>query len=331
VPGWNSEYEWTGWIPFEELPQAYNPAAGFIATANNRVVGDDYAYFITHEWNTRYRAERIVELIEELSANGEKISVADMAIMQADRQSGQPQELLPFLLELSPANERQTEALAYLKEWDGNSTPDSIATSIYQAWLMHLGQTIFEDDLRGDLYDSFARRRHATFLVNIIGNPNNPWCDNILTVPRENCADIAQEAFERALDDLTERLGHNITNWQWEKIHITQYPHNPFSKVPALRYFFHREIPNGGDAYTINVAAPNYSKPYLHTHVVSYRGIYDLSDWNKSLFMHTTGQSGNPLSSHYDDLVEDDQAVKYLPMTFGRKPTDGDVLLLEPN
>ena len=330
VPGWNSEYEWTDWIPFEDLPQAYNPEAGFIATANNRVVTDDYPYFLGSDWHPPYRAERIVELIEEMSSNGQKISLEDMIAIQGDQQSTQSRELLPFLLKIEAANERQRQALDYLKQWDGVHKSDSVATTIYQAWYIHLGRTLFEDDLNGDLYDTFANRRHETFVVNIMRESHNPWCDNLLTTSNESCADIAQQALERALDDLTERRGDKMDQWQWGTLHRTQYSHNPFSQVDMLKPFFHREISNGGDDYTINAAPIRFSETYLQYHVVSYRHLIDVSNWNNSLFMQTTGQSGNVLSHHYDDLIERHQAVDYLPMTFGRDNVTGDVLLLQP-
>ncbi|MFQ5577582.1 MAG: penicillin acylase family protein [Anaerolineae bacterium] len=330
VPGWNGDYEWSGWIPFEALPQAFNPEAGYIATANNRVVPDTYDYFISNDWAPPYRARRIVELIEALSAGGEKISVEDMIAIQGDQRSAQSRELLPLLLKLAPADERQSEALAYLKNWDGSTPTDSIAASIYHAWLLHLGRAIFEDDLRGALYDDFADRQHATFLTNIFSNPATTWCDNFLTTPAESCTDIAGEALDRALDDLEERLGKNMSHWEWGKIHRTQYPHSPFSQVAPLKSIFHRQIANGGDTYTVNVAPVRYSDAYLQYHVPSYREIIDLNNLTGSLFMHTTGQSGNIFSPHYDDLIERHQAVEYLPMSFGRNNVSGQTLTLRP-
>ncbi len=328
VPGWDSRYEWQGWIPFDELPQSYNPEQGYIVTANNRVVGDDYPYHLTYDWSPRYRAERITEMIEALTSKG-KLSVADMQTIQGDQLSAQGRELLPFLQSLTPTDDRQAEALAYLQGWDLNTSTETIAPSIYHAWLYHFGQTVFEDDLRGVLYDEMATRQHMTFLANIIADDNTIWCDNFLTTPTESCADTALVALDRALDDLTEREDETMANWQWGKFHRTQYPHNPFSEVDALKWLFHREIANGGDRYTVNVAHVDYKRPYLQYNVPSYRHIIDMSDFNNSLFMHTTGQSGHALSPHYDDLIERHQAVEYLPMFFGIE-VDGQVLVLEP-
>ncbi len=333
VPGWNDDYKWEDRIPFEDLPHAYNPEKGYIATANNKVIPDEYPYFISAEWASPYRAQRISEMIEEMSSGGEKLSMDDMALIQADQHSAQVKELLPLLLQITPADDRQKEALAWLQDWDGNTGKDSIAASIYQAWFRQLGPAIFEDDLHGDLYKDLTERAHETFLINIMTSEDALWCDNYLTTPVETCQDIAQTALDRGLDDLEERMGKNMKKWQWGNIHLTQYPHAPFSEVPALKRFFHRQIANGGDRYTVDVAPPKYSNaenPYYQFHVSSYRQLIDLSNLNNSQFIHTTGQSGNVLSSHYDDFIERHQAVEYLPMSFDRDHVNGDVLVLQP-
>ncbi|MBK8796347.1 MAG: penicillin acylase family protein, partial [Anaerolineales bacterium] len=118
--------------------------------------------------------------------------------------------------------------------------------------------------------------------------------------------------------------------WRWDRIHITQYPHNPFSQVSYLKWLFHRTIANGGDRYTVNVAPVNLDDPYVQTHSPGYRHIVDLSDMANSRFMITTGLSGNVLSPHYDDLIRLHRDVAYLPMLFGQERVSGDVLRLEP-
>ena len=344
VPGWTDEYAWIGEIPFDELPRAFNPAKGYMSSANQRVVGDDYPYLISNDYTPPYRGDRINELIEEFSGDGRTISLDDMAAIQGDRTSIQARELLPLLLDATadvapdrPAlagvdRARTGAALDRVRAWDDTAAMDSTATTIYEAWLFHLGQAMFADDLRGGLYQEMAERNHDTFLANIYADPavNGFWCDDVLTVPVESCGDIALLALDAALDDITARLGTNMDRWAWSKIHITQYPHTPFSQVPALKPFFARSIANGGDDYTVNVAPVDGSDPYNQTHVPSFRSLIDLSDFNGSRFMHTTGQSGNVLSRHYDDLIEPHRDVEYLPMTWGRENVAGGVLRLEP-
>ncbi len=331
VSGWDSSAEWTGYIPFDRLPHTYNPPAGFVATANNRIVGADYPYLISNDWAPPYRAQRITDLIEQFSA-GDKISVDDMAAIQADRTSLQVPELLPFLQSVPPADDRQRQAVAYLQDWQGELALDSVAATIYEAWMLHLERAIFEDDLRGDLYTEMSTSANPTFLSNVLNDPalRLAWCDNVLTVGVETCEQTALVALDAALDDLMGRAGTDMAQWRWSKIHNTQYPHRPFSEVSYLKPLFHRSIGNGGDRYTVNVAPVNLETPYDQTHVPGYRHIVNLADLQNSRFIQTTGQSGNVLSSHYDDFIRPHRDVEYLPMAFGRTQVTGDTLTLKP-
>jgi penicillin amidase len=331
VSGWDSSAEWTGYIPFDQLPHTYNPPAGFVATANNRIVGADYPFLISNDWAPPYRAQRITDLIEQFS-EGDKISLDDMAAIQADRTSLQVPELLPFLQSVPPADDRQRQAAAYLQSWQGELALDSVAATIYEAWMLHLERAIFEDDLRGDLYDEMSTSANPTFLSNVLNDPGlrTAWCDNVLTVGIETCEQTALVALDAALDDLAGRAGADMAQWRWSKIHNTQYPHRPFSEVSYLKPLFHRSIGNGGDRFTVNVAPVNLETPYDQTHVPGYRHIVDLSNLQNSRFIQTTGQSGNLLSSHYDDFIRPHRDVEYIPMAFGRPHVAGDTLTLEP-
>jgi penicillin amidase len=302
-----------------------------VATANNRVVGADYPYLISNDWAPPYRAQRITDLIEQFST-GDKITVDDMAAIQGDRTSLQVPELLPLFLAVAPGDDRQRQAIGYLTGWDGELAPDSVAASIYEAWMLHLERAVFEDDLRGDLFDEMSTRANPLFLSNVLNDATlrAAWCDNVLTVGLESCEDIALVALDAALTDLSGRAGNTIAQWRWDKIHNTQYPHQPFSEVAYLKPLFHRSIGNGGDRYTVNVAPVNLHTPYDQTHVPGYRHIVDLSDLQNSRFVQTTGQSGNVLSSHYDDLIRLHRDVQYIPMAFGRDRVGGDTLTLEP-
>lgn len=332
VPGAASEYEWAGWIPFDELPQMFNPPNGYIVTANNRIIGDDYPYMISNEWHPPYRAQRITDMLEEHLNSGTKLTVAQMAAMQGDQLSLQAVELLPLLLSVEPEDERHEQALAYLRGWDGVSGVDSIASTIYHLWFVHLGFVIFEDELDADLYTMVSQRSHPLFLMEVMSDPQRyfGWCDNVLSAPIESCEEIALVALENALEELSERYGNNMERWPWGRIHQAHYTHSPFSEVAQLRPFFDRQIGNGGDAYTVNAAPIKLAKPYELSLTASYRQIIDLAAFNRSLFSITTGQSGNLLSRHYDDLVEPHRNVEYLPMTFGRENVEGTVLRLEP-
>ncbi len=334
VPGWNSRYEWKSYIPFRRLPRVLNPDKGFVVTANNRVVPKNYRYFLTKEWATPYRAERITEMIKEKINDGGKINMKDMAVIQGDQKSLQSLEMLPYLLNISPSNLKQEKAVNYLKNWNGSTNRRSIATTIYQAWINHLGNYILKDDLKADLknnlYTYYANRRMALFLLEILKTENSAWCDNVLTPKQETCQEAITISLREAIAELEELIGPDMEEWQWGKLHKTQFPHRPFSRISFLKPFFHLEIENGGARSTVNPASPNYSKGYKNYHIPSVRMLVDMNDFNKSKFIHPPGQSGNFISSHYDDLMERHNKVEYLDMTFGRENTSGDVLILKP-
>lgn len=309
APGWNDDYVWTGWIPFEQLPHAYNPQGGYIVTANNRVTPDNYPYFISKRWAPPYRSQRITELLTAKTG----LTPDDFGRIQADQRSAQAQELLPFLLTIQPKTPEQTRALELLRNWDGVASADSAAAAIYAAWYAQLTNALLSDDLGSDL-DKLTTRQNPIFLARALLGSDAAWCDDVLTPDRENCQDTARKALDDALKDLNKRMGGDMAKWQWGKIHAMQFPHNPFSQVAPLKQLFHRNVVVGGDAFTVSPAPFKLTAPYDAQHLPSYREIIDLADLNNSRFMHTTGQSGHLLSPHYADLLEHWRKVEYVPM-----------------
>ncbi|HYF65386.1 MAG TPA: penicillin acylase family protein, partial [Herpetosiphonaceae bacterium] len=322
--GWTGAAEWSGYIPFEELPQAYNPPQGFIATANNKVVGPDYPYFISHEWAPPFRAERITAL---LTAK-DKLSLDDMAAIQADRHSLYAEQMLPLLLaQVQPTTDQQKQAVELLRDWDYVAAPDSAATAIFQAWTYYLAAPILSDELGERLMETYGGRRSFLdqSLPAILANPNDPWCDNVGTAgATEDCPAQVSEALEVALRDLGVRMGKTpMAEWRWDYIHIAEFAHNPLDAVPALRGFFSQAIGNGGDGSTVNVAAVSASAPFDQVHGPIYRHIIDLGDLSASRMINAPGQSGHLLSDHYDDLLAKWQRVEYIPMRWGRAAAEG--------
>ncbi len=316
VPGWTDEYEWVGYAPFEELPHVYNPPQGYIATANNRVVGDDYPYLLGTSWAAPYRAQRIVEMIEQ----GRRLTVDDMRSMLGDVVSVQARELLPVLLAVQPAGPREAAALELLRGWDGAMRGDSAAAAVYQAYYHAAIETIFADELR-DLFSSqYQSRRNfsAMALRAVLLDGRSVWCDDVTTLAiTEDCATILARALTKGVAAMADAQGESDpVRWRWDRVHHAVFPHNPFSQVEALRGVFERRIPNGGDNFTVNVAPVHITEPYLQYNGPSYRQIIDLGDLNASRFMHTTGQSGNVLGSRYSDYLERWQKVEDIPMRF---------------
>jgi penicillin G amidase len=330
--GWTGANDWTGYVPFEQLPHAYNPPQGYIATANNQVVPASYPYRISNNWAAPYRAERIVELIE----GKPKLSPDDIAAMQADVRSSLARELLPALLQARATDNRARTAIEFLKGWDGTISGASPQAAVYEAWYQQVSPHIFADELGDELWDEYGGENDYIALVvpGLLKDHTNPWCDDIRTPQPEDCPTTLGAALSDGLAAMARAQGaEDIQTWRWDRVHRAVFPHNPFDNVGALKPLFSRSIPNGGDTFTVDVAPIRRTDLYNQYHVPSYRQIVDLSDLGASRFIHTVGQSGQVLSGDYANLLDRWQRVEYLPMRYDRATVERATagrLVLEP-
>lgn len=319
APGWDSRYDWDGYIPFDALPRQLNPAARRIVTANEKIVGPDYPYFLTSEWVLPYRAHRIAALLD---AQG-KHSMADMARIQGDDVSLAAQELLPLLRQTKAASERARLALATLAGWNGKMARDRAAPLIYNAWMREASRLIFADELGdGLMRDYWSQRNVHQPMVDVLRDRNGEgsWCRNAAWQanggPRD-CAGLLALALEQALDELERRHGKDMTRWRWGEAHVALSEHRPFGKVAPLAAFFDIRVPSAGDTDTINVGRYNLrdeKNPFTSRHAPGLRALYDLSNLENSRFIQSTGQSGNVLSPLYRNFSRRWAEVDYLPM-----------------
>jgi penicillin amidase len=315
--GWSGAYEWSSWVPFEDLPQRYNPPEGFIVTANQQPFGGSGRYFLGQDWTQPYRAQRIAELIQAK----QQLSPEDHAAIQADTTSPYARRMLPYLLErVQPQNDQQRQALDLLKSWDASTRGDSVAATIFAAWSRRLPRALAGDELGKKLVGNYEWRFSFTsrYLERVLPDADSPWCDIVTTPAAESCADVLQAELQAALDELEATLGSDISRWRWDRLHLTVFTHQPFESVYPLNRIFNRTIPNGGDSSTINVAPYDMQGPYMQYVVPGYRQIVTLGQPDGSRFIQAIGQSGHLLSAHYDDYLTDWQAVRYRPMRRNR-------------
>jgi penicillin G amidase len=315
VPGWTSDYDWTGFVPFEDLPHVFNPPSGEVVTANNKIIPDDYPYLLTNDWSEPYRVTRITALLE----NVQKHSLLTSAQIQLDQTSLMAQEFLPYLIELSLKTSLERAALAELLGWDGTMDRTKAAPLIFSAWYRELAKLIYSDELAETFEDYYGFR--PLFVSDVLANETTTnWCDDTRTPAEESCEFVESKAFKEAIVYLSTIYGSDIGNWQWGEAHYAHSDHAILTNTP-LAQFFDIKIPNGGDAFTVNAArfGIGNEKPFAQTHGPGYRALYDFSNLDASLFIHTTGQSGNPLSSHYKDFAETWRDGDYIPMTTKRE------------
>lgn len=303
VPGWDATYDWKGTIPFDGVPRVKNPAAGAIGTANARMVPPDFPYFLTNDWDAPYRQQRVNELVIDRSGH----DMESMKAAQADVLSPAVVRLQALMIAAAQAGANVDNAiLDQLTAWDGRQTMTGAEPLIFAAWIRESMRGIFADDL-GPVFERYFDGRPMTLIRVLEGQATGrDWCDDRRTKEHESCAQILADALQRALKDLETRFGPDRKAWSWGKAHVAISEHRPFGLVPYLADVFNIEVPSPGGDETLNRGKMEYgdAQPYANRHASSFRGVYDLGDLEKSLFMQTTGQSGNPFSPHYRAFAE---------------------------
>jgi penicillin amidase len=327
VPGWSGEYEWTGYIPFDELPFVYNPSTHYIVTANNKVVPDDYPYFISHEWAEGFRAQRIADLLEAKA----ELTVDDLRDIQADTYSTPAAVLTPYILALGPADWRQERAFRFLEDWDYHLESGSPGAAVSEVLLWRVLVNTFGDELEGaGLEDEFMP--FARSLLNIIDDPGNRWFDDLRTAEMESRDDILRRSAHEMVHWWGRRFGDQPRDWAWGKVHVAKFEH-PLGSVKPLHLVFNRgPVPAGGGNETVNDASYKRGDFSLRG-LSSQRDIIDLGDWRNSRFQHTNGQSGQPFHKHYADMIKPWQQVHPHPMLYEREDIEANMeglLILEP-
>jgi penicillin amidase len=298
IPVRDQDGRWVDTIPFEELPHARNPERGFIATANNKIIPDDYPHYLTSDWYGVSRIRRIYEGIE----GQERHDLDSMAALQNDTVSDMARRILPALRQATPDTEGGQAALDRLASWDADMAIDRPEPLIYAEWMRELSRLVYADELGNLLDDWYGDRR--LFMTGVLTGELAHWCDDVTTAPVETCQELLGPSLDTAMDSLAQAHGRDLASWEWGDVHYARHAHTPFSDFPILSDWFTITTPIPGDGSTVNVAHSSWrSGGYSVFHGASYRALYDLSDLDSSRYMITTGQSGNVMSEHYDDLA----------------------------
>ena len=321
APGWDARYDWQGFIPFDELPHAFNPPQGKVVTANDKITPSGYRYFVSSDWAAPYRAGRINQLIDAQP----KHSRESFARVQADDRSALVRDLLPILLRTPATNAGAAELAAMLAHWNGNMDAGRPEPLIFGAWYRELTRRVYADELGPELFKDYWDQR-SVFMTNVLSHPDDGdgvsrWCDDVNTPQRESCAFQIAAALDDANAHLRAHYGADPKAWRWGTPHFSFSRHQPFTKSALLAPLFDLKEPSDGDAYTINVGRYRIAdevNPFASVHGASLRAIYDLADLDRSLFIHSTGQSGNRLSPWYDAFALRWAHGEYVPMTTRR-------------
>jgi penicillin G amidase len=319
------------------LPTFFNPPAGFIATANNRVAPDNYPYQLSYQYFPGYRALRINSLLSGML----KATVADMRTIQGDTYALSAEALCPYVLAaVKPGNDLEVKSLDQLKTWDLRLETDRIGGSIYETWYLFMLQNTVNDELGADLgnwYQVDILTSQPT-LVEWMADPNNIWFDDVTTSKRETRDDIIHRSFTDAVNWLSAHYGGDISQWEWGRLHTTTFVNAPLgqsgiSPIEALVNV--GPVASPGDMSTVNQSWytwPNH--PFNAFHGTSQRVIIDLSNWDNMLAVNSTGQSGNILSPNFKDQVSLWQKIEYHSVPFTRDAVEKNanaILILVPS
>ncbi|WP_235062839.1 penicillin acylase family protein [Paramagnetospirillum caucaseum] len=299
VRGWTGEGDWTGWVPAAKLPQSLNPKSGVMVNANNKVAGDKYPYLISATWAEGYRAARIRDLLGERR----DLTMDDMMAIQADSVSLQAVELKDLLTGIEFKDQRSREAAQRIADWDGKADRDRAEPLIFAAWINRLNRAILADELK-ESFQAFERVRPQV-LVDILTRRRH-WCDGIDTPEAESCDDLIERSLDQSLAELDAAWGKDMRKWRWGAAHPARFEHPLLGKIPLLGGMADLQVPADGDDFTVSRAAyriEDNATRFPQIHGAGLRAVFDLSDLADSRFVIATGQSGNPLSRHYADML----------------------------
>ncbi|HMS38479.1 MAG TPA: penicillin acylase family protein, partial [Arachnia sp.] len=236
TPGWGSEYDWQGFIPFDELPWTYNPESGYIVTANNAIVNDEYPYHLGDDWDYGYRAARIVELLEAKLADG-PVSAADLAAIQLDNRMPAADSLKKAYEGAAPDDERLRTALGMLADWDGQNAPDSAAAAFANVLWEHLTARLVAG--RGGEIERWDQSRLARFLELRLAEPDSAWWTQGGATTRQGLLDGAAAD---ALAEITALQGRDPDGWNWGRLHAITLTNATFgtSGIGPVEALFNR-------------------------------------------------------------------------------------------
>jgi penicillin amidase len=314
-PGWSGEADWIGFVPFEHLPRLFNPREGRIVSANNKIVADDYPYFLSHDWAPGYRARRIHQILDEEKAQ----SLDNQARIQRDIVSVMAQELLPLMTDIKPTRESLEKVLIKMREWSGSMARRQPEPLIFSYWLRELNRALYADEL-GELFPRYFDL-HPRFVANVLRG-DHAWCDDVTTPETEDCKSRVGLALERAVSQLAKTRDAPFVRWRWGDAHRARFAHPLFSDLPIVGARADLAIDTDGAEDTVNRGASRVDDeraPFAAVHGPGMRAIYDLGNLDQSRFMIATGQSGNPLSAHYRDLLTDWRDGRYLRLGLNRR------------
>jgi penicillin G amidase len=295
VPGWDSAYQWTGWVPYDELPRLHEPERGWIVTANNPPAGGDYPHLLGTSFDAGYRAARIEALVAD---GGTALTIEDMQSWHMDNHNGSADWLVPALLDI-PVEDPTGQVQDLLRGWDGRMDADSAGAAAFAATWRHLLARLFHDVLP-ERYHPHGSARWMEVVRRLLDDPGNPWW-------RGDRDAVLADAMANAHAELAERLGAEPDAWAWGDLHTAEFRNATLgeSGIDLVERLFNRgPYPVGGGSAIVNATSWHAARGYEVVAVPSQRLVVDFADLDATIAIHTTGQSGHPYHRHYTSMID---------------------------
>ncbi len=300
APGWTGEFDWNGFIPFDHMPAATNPPSGHFVSANNKIVPDNYPYFISRDWDLPNRAERIEALLAQTPVQNPTSSAA----MQADTLSLMAERLTPLMTAIAPAGAEAREAVGRLRHWDFDMDRGKVEPLLFTAWLRELSRAILFGRF-GNAVEGYWDLKPQVIEAVLTRRPD--WCEDPKEPGIETCAARLEASLDAALAGLRQNYGADMNEWRWGRAHVAEFANPVLGRIPLLRDWLAVSIPTSG-AYDTLDRGPSTIRdehaPFVQRFGAGLRIITDLAMPQVSQMIAAPGQSGNPLSSHYADLLQ---------------------------
>ena len=332
-PGWDSAYAWQGFIPFEELPVSYNPVEGYIVTANNAIVGEDYPYQLTSDWDYGWRAARIDELIQRAIAKG-PVTADDLNAIQADNYSYIGMRLAAAFADVTTGDDETDAAIDLLQQWDAQNAADSAAAAYANVLWDTLARNVFQEG-RAEPAPLSDQGRLFLVMDQLLEDEASPWWTN-----EELGVSGMNDMLKRSAIDAYERLvavqGDNPSRWNWGGLHALPLVNDTFgtSGIAPIEWMFNRgPYAVGGGSSVANATGWTLGEGFETVTVPSMRMIVDLSDFDDSRWNQLTGESGHTFHTNYTDQVASWQQAELTPWAYSADAVDAsttDTLVLTP-
>jgi len=296
--GDTSEFDWKGYVPFDQLPSSYNPENGYVSSANNKTVSNEYPYYISFRFYVPYRISRIRKMLEEK----EILGIDDFKRMITDQNSDYARLLTPFILKLkerqAEMNPTESAAFSSLEEWDFNMDKDKTAPAVFEFLAINLAKNLLGDELE-ELFVQLPGSMKDYYIYRILEKGSDPWVDDITTSTTETLDDILMISFKDGIKSLSETYGTEVSKWTWGAIHKISLDH-PLASVKIIDRIFKLssdKVGVGGSNHT--VCPYTYKEGFIVNDGASERHIFNTADWDESYTVIPTGASGIPSSEFY--------------------------------